>query len=88
LIASIGGATARRLNASHAHDKCPWPMHITTSGKITMKSWRIPTYFWKETEKGIHHYAEHLLKRDKEEMPPEPQKPFGQHSIPRATYYK
>jgi hypothetical protein len=31
-IASIGGATARRLKAYHAHDKRPWPRHITTSG--------------------------------------------------------
>jgi hypothetical protein len=32
LTASIGGATTRRLNASHAHNKRPWPKHVTTSG--------------------------------------------------------
>jgi hypothetical protein len=45
--------------------------------KKAMKAWRIPIYFWIAIEKGINHYAAHPLKRDKEDMPPEPQKPFG-----------
>jgi hypothetical protein len=45
--------------------------------KKAMKAWRIPPDFWISIEKGINHYATHPLKRDKENMPPEPQKPFG-----------
>jgi hypothetical protein len=48
-----------------------------TKVKKANKSWKIPTYFWISIEKGIHHYAPHPLKRDKEDMPPEPQKPVG-----------
>jgi hypothetical protein len=42
-----------------------------------MKAWRIPPESWIEIEKGINHYASHPLKRDKEDMSPEPQKKFG-----------
>jgi hypothetical protein len=42
-----------------------------------MTAWRIPPDFWIAIEKGINQYATNPLKRDKENMPPEPQKPFG-----------
>jgi hypothetical protein len=42
-----------------------------------MKAWRIPPDLWITIEKVINHYATHPLKRDKENMPSEPQKPFG-----------
>jgi hypothetical protein len=45
--------------------------------KKEIKACRIPPDFWIEIEKGINHYASHVLKRDKEDMPTEPQKPFG-----------
>jgi hypothetical protein len=45
--------------------------------KKAMKAWRIPPDFLIAIEKVINHYATHPLKRDKEDMPPEPQKPFG-----------
>jgi hypothetical protein len=45
--------------------------------KKAMKAWRIPPEFWIAIEKIINHYAAHPLKRDKEDIPPEPQKPFG-----------
>jgi hypothetical protein len=45
--------------------------------KKAMKAWRIPTDFWIAIEKGKNHYATNQLKRDKEDMSPEPQKPFG-----------
>jgi hypothetical protein len=48
-----------------------------TKVKKAMKAWRIPLEFWIAIEKGINHYATQSLKRDKEDMPPEPQKPFG-----------
>jgi hypothetical protein len=49
--------------------------------KKAMKAWRISPDFWIAIEKGINHYAAHPLKRNKEDIPPEPQKPFG------ATFY-
>jgi hypothetical protein len=42
-----------------------------------MKTRRIPPYFWIAIEKGINHCAAHPLKRDKEDMSPESQKPFS-----------
>jgi hypothetical protein len=42
-----------------------------------MKAWRIPPDFWVAIKKWINHYATHPLKRDKEDIPPEPQEPFG-----------
>jgi hypothetical protein len=42
-----------------------------------MKVWKTPPDLWIAIEKGIHHYATHLVKRDKDNKPPEPQKPFG-----------
>jgi hypothetical protein len=45
--------------------------------KKAMKVWKTPPYFWIAIEKGINHYATHPLKRDKDNMPPELQKPFG-----------
>jgi hypothetical protein len=48
-----------------------------TKMKKAVKAWRIPPDFWIAIEKGTNHYAAHPLKRDKEDMPPEPQKPFG-----------
>jgi hypothetical protein len=48
-----------------------------TKLKKAMKAWKIPADFWISIEKGINHYAAHQLKRDKEDMLPEPLKPFG-----------
>jgi hypothetical protein len=45
--------------------------------KKAMKVWKTPPYFWIAIEKGINHYATHPLRRDKDNMPPEPQKLFG-----------
>jgi hypothetical protein len=45
--------------------------------KKAIKAWRIPPYFWIAIEKMINHYAAHHIKRDKEDMPPEPRKTFG-----------
>jgi hypothetical protein len=42
-----------------------------------MKAWRIPSGVWISIQKGINHCAAHPLKRDTQEIPPEPQKPFG-----------
>jgi hypothetical protein len=63
--------TCKSLDAS-LHRTESW-----TKVKKAMKAWRIPIYFWIAIEKGINHYAAHPLKRDKGDMPPEPQKPFG-----------
>jgi hypothetical protein len=46
-----------------------------------MTAWRIPPDLWTAIEKGINDYATHPLKRDRENMPPELQKPF------RTTLY-
>jgi hypothetical protein len=48
-----------------------------TKVKKAMKSWRIYPDFWIAIEKAINHYAAHPLKRDKEDMPSEPQTHFG-----------
>jgi hypothetical protein len=48
-----------------------------TQVKNSMTAWRIPPDFWITIEKGINHYPIYPLKRDKENMPPELQKPFG-----------
>jgi hypothetical protein len=45
--------------------------------KKAMKAWRIPPDFWIAIEKGTNQYAAQPLKRDKEDMPPEPQTLFG-----------
>jgi hypothetical protein len=42
-----------------------------------MKVWKTPPDFWISIEKGIIHYATHLLRRDKDNMRPEPQKASG-----------
>jgi hypothetical protein len=61
--------------------------------KKAMKVWKTPTYFWMAIEKGINHYANHPLRRDKDNMPPEPQKPFGTtfytpHNILQVAFRK
>jgi hypothetical protein len=61
--------------------------------KKAMKAWMTPPYFWIAIEKGISHYATHPLKRDKDNMPPEPQKPFGTtfyapHNILQVAFRK
>jgi hypothetical protein len=48
-----------------------------TKVKKALRVRKIPADFWIAIEKGINHYAAHPLKRDKEDMPPGPQKPFG-----------
>jgi hypothetical protein len=63
--------TCKSLDAS-LHRTESW-----TKLKKSMIAWRIPPDFWIAIEKGINHYAKHPLKRDKENMPPERQKPFG-----------
>jgi hypothetical protein len=63
--------TCKSLDAS-LHRTESW-----TKVKRAMKAWRILPDFWIAIEKGINHYSTHPLKRDKEDMPPEPQKPFG-----------
>jgi hypothetical protein len=63
--------TCKSLDAS-LHRTESW-----TKVKKAMKAWRIPADFWIAIEKGINHYAAHPLKRHKEGMLPEPQKPFG-----------
>jgi hypothetical protein len=45
--------------------------------KKSTTSWRIPQDFCTAIEKGINHYATYPIKRDKENMPPEPHKPSG-----------
>jgi hypothetical protein len=61
--------------------------------KKAMKAWRIPPYFWISIEKGINHYAAHPLTRDNEDMPTEPQQPFGTtfytpRNIFQVAFYK
>jgi hypothetical protein len=63
--------TFKSLDAS-LHRTVSW-----TKVKKSMTAWRIPPDFWIAKEKGINQYAIHPLKRDKENMPPEPQKYFG-----------
>jgi hypothetical protein len=63
--------TGKSLDAS-LHRTESW-----TKLKVAMKVWKIPPDFLIAIEKGIHHYATHPLKRDKDTMPPEPQKLFG-----------
>jgi hypothetical protein len=63
--------TCKSLDAS-LHRMESW-----TKVKKAMKSWKSPPDFWIGIEKGINHYATHPLKRDKDNMPTEPQKPFG-----------
>jgi hypothetical protein len=48
-----------------------------TKVKKSMKAWKTPPYFWIAIQKGINHYVTHPLKRDKDNIHPEPQKPFG-----------
>jgi hypothetical protein len=63
--------TFKSLDASlHRTESC-------TKVKKAIKAWRIPPDFFIATETGINHYAAHPLKRDKEDMPPEPHKPFA-----------
>jgi hypothetical protein len=63
--------TCKSLDAS-LHRTESW-----TKVKKAMKVWKTPPTFWIAIEKGINHYATHPLRRDKDNMPPEPQKPFG-----------
>jgi hypothetical protein len=66
-------------------------LHITeswTKVKKAMKVWKTPQDFWIAIEKGINHYAIHPLKRDKDNMPPEPQNLLVQRSTLLAIYYK
>jgi hypothetical protein len=72
--------TFKSLDASlHRTESC-------TKVKKSMKSWRIPPYFWIAIEKGINHYAAHPLKRDKEDMPPESQIPFWDNVLYSAQH--
>jgi hypothetical protein len=56
--------------------------------KKAMKAWKTPPDFWIAIEKGINHDATHPLKRDKDNMPPEPQKTFRDNILHSPQYTK
>jgi hypothetical protein len=45
--------------------------------KKKMDKWRLPPYMWIAMENGVRHYTMNPLKRNPENMPPEPPSPFG-----------
>jgi hypothetical protein len=42
-----------------------------------MDKWSLPSDMWNAMESGVRYYTMHPLKRDPENMPPEPPSPFG-----------
>jgi hypothetical protein len=45
--------------------------------KKQMYKWSLPSDMWIDMENGVRHYTMNPLKRDAENMPPEPLSPFG-----------
>jgi hypothetical protein len=66
---------------------------LWTKVKTSLWVWNIHSDFWIAIEKGIRHYAAHLLKWEKEDIPHEPPKTFGttfhtQHNLLQVAFRK